>query len=118
MMTPFSHQAWLVMGPEMDIGAPGAAITLALCGSWDHSPPCRVPHHVEADRTGSAVRVRVLFATDAANEHRVRQQIDTALRDGRVTDRAGISIYWEFRSSMAAEVNASEIDHARRLSST
>ena len=39
--------------PRRRRGAPGGAITVALCGSWDHEPPCPLaPHHTRAHRSG------------------------------------------------------------------
>lgn len=115
MLTPYVHQATLAMSPEADLDAAGAAITLELCGSWDHTPPCRVPHHVHAERMGTTVSLRVLFATEPENEQDVRRRIVEALSSGSVTDRAGASIQWEFGSSTAAELSSSETARARRL---
>jgi hypothetical protein len=36
MREAFAHEAVLVMEPDADMRAPGAAITVALCGHWDH----------------------------------------------------------------------------------
>ena len=30
--------------PGADKRAPGGAVTVALCGHWDHEGPCRWPH--------------------------------------------------------------------------
>lgn len=118
MLASYVHQAILVMGPEADLDAPGAAITLKLCGSWDHSPPCRVPHHVHAEGTGATVSLRVLFVAEPENEQDVRRRIDQALSAGRVTDRAGASTHWQFGSSAAAELSPFETARARRLAGT
>jgi hypothetical protein len=64
MLTPYVHQATLLMSSEADLDAPGAAITLMLCGSWDHTPPCRFPHHVHAERTGATASLPVLFGAE------------------------------------------------------
>jgi len=34
----FAHEAVLVTEPDADVRAPGAAVTVALCGHWDHEP--------------------------------------------------------------------------------
>ncbi len=45
----FVHEAILTMGAAGDERAPGAAITIALCGRLDHEPPCPLaPHHTAA----------------------------------------------------------------------
>jgi len=113
--TPYVHQVTLVMNPEADLDAPGAAVILGLCGSWDHTPPCSLAYHVHAERTGTTVILRVIFATETDNEENVRLRIDQALRAGTVTDRAGKPTYWDFAGSCAAELNSSEAARAWRL---
>ncbi len=54
MRQAFAHEAKVGMATDGDSRAPGAAITVALCGRWDHEPPCPLsPHHTQADRIGS-----------------------------------------------------------------
>jgi len=49
----------------------GGAITTALCGGWDHPPPCRSRrHYVTNAPEGETVTLRVVFATEPANEQR------------------------------------------------
>ena len=36
MRDTFAHDAVLALAPGADERAPGAAITVALCGHWDH----------------------------------------------------------------------------------
>jgi hypothetical protein len=65
MREVFAHDAVLAMGSGEDLRAPGGAITVALCGSWEHEPPCPLaPHHTAAERDGDVVRLRILFATN------------------------------------------------------
>lgn len=115
MRAPYVHEATLVMSLEADVDAPGAAITLKLCGSWDHKPPCPLPHHTHAERTGTTVSLRVVFATEPENEEDARRRIDEALRTGSVIGRTGSSTQWEFSGSRAAEMSPSEVSRARRL---
>ncbi|MFF2029006.1 hypothetical protein [Arthrobacter sp. NPDC058192] len=62
MRRTLAHTAVVALPSGGDQAAPGAAITLELCGSWDHEPPCPLaPHHTEARRTGAVLRLRVLF---------------------------------------------------------
>jgi hypothetical protein len=66
---PFAHEAVLTIDADGDVGAPGAAITVALCGHWDHEPPCPLaPHHTAAERVGDDVHMRTLFAVEPARE--------------------------------------------------
>lgn len=115
MLTPYVHQVSLVMSPGADLDAPGAAITLELCGSWDHTPPCPLAHHVHAERTGPIVRLRVIFATEPDNEEDVRRRIDQALSAGELTGRAVAPVRWKIEGSFAAELSSSEAARARRL---
>jgi len=106
MRQAYAHDAVLVMGPDGDTGAPGAAITTALCGHWEHEPPCPLaPHHTGATRDGDRVRLRVLFATEPHRVDEVRRRIDGALAGGG----------WRLESSGCARIAAQERDHARRL---
>ena len=83
---PFVHRAALALEPGADRGAPGGAVTLALCGSWEHPPPCPLaPHHTGVDGTDDALDVRVVFAAAPDDEADVRRRIDAALGEGRTT---------------------------------
>jgi hypothetical protein len=105
--TPFAHDAVVAMDPTEDDRAPGAAVTVALCGSWDHEPPCPLaPHFTGAERAGEEVRLRILFAAEPDDEPRVRALIDGALADGEG---------WRLVSAGASAVQPAEADHAARL---
>jgi hypothetical protein len=72
-----AHEAVLAMDPLADERAPGAAVTVAPCGHWDHDPPCPLtPHHNRADRVDGEVRVRTLFAVEPELEDTVRHGVD------------------------------------------
>jgi hypothetical protein len=114
-LTAHVHQATLVMSSAADLDAPGTAITLKLCGSWNHTPPCPFPHHTHVERTGTTVSLRVLFVSEPENENVVRERIDTALSLGFGTDRTGSSTRWELHGSTPAELTRSELARARRL---
>lgn len=116
MRQAFAHEAVLSMEPESDLQAPGAAITVTLCGHWDHEPPCPVaPHHSRADRVGYEVRLRTLFVADMEQEHEVRDLIDRALSSGQLRGADGVRTQWQLRSSQPGVVSAEETDHAQQL---
>ena len=116
MRTAFAHDAVLQMEPDADLTGPGGAVTLALCGAFDHPPPCPfAPHHTRAERCAGGVAVRVLFATDASREAEVRARIDRALAAGSSEAPDGSWTYWTFRSSAPGTVIESERAHAARL---
>lgn len=116
MLHAYAHEACLIMDLGEDLGAPGAAITVALCGHWDHEPPCPLaPHHTRADRVGDEVRVRTLFVAEPEVEETVRTRIEGALARGELSGPGGGQTRWTVRSSHRAEVAAGETEHAARL---
>jgi hypothetical protein len=112
----FAHDALLSMEPDADDRAPGGAIIVALCGSWEHEPPCPpAPHHTRAERAGDEVRLRVLFAAEPDEEARVRTMIDDALAEGTGATPGDGTVSWRLVGSRASEVRSEEQEHAGRL---
>ena len=115
MRRAYAHEAVLWMAADGDERAPGAAVTVALCGHWEHEPPCPLaPHFVDAVRDDCEVRLRILFAAEPDNEPEVRRRIDLALT-GQWELPDGCPVTWELRGSAPAGVRAAESAHARRL---
>src|SRR5579884_3226295 len=103
MRTVFAHDAVLNMAPDADLRAPGGAITVALCGSWNHAPPCPLaPHHTHAERKADEAHLHILFAAEPEQELTVRQLIDGALRAGCLLGPDGALSRWRLRSSQPA----------------
>jgi hypothetical protein len=116
MRRAFAHDAVLIMEPDADIQAPGAAVTVALCGHWDHEPPCPLaPHHTQVDRIGGEVRVRILFAAEPHLEGTVRERIESALSGGQLQGSDSVITRWRLRDSRHGTVSAAEADHAEHL---
>lgn len=116
MRQAYADDAVLTMAPDSDARAPGAAITVALCGRIDHDPPCPVaPHHTTAERDGDGVRLRILFATEPERADEVRSGIDRALRAGTFDGPDGQTTTWQLRESTPSPVRSGERDHAERL---
>jgi len=112
----FAHEAVLSMEPDADDRAPGGAITVALCGSWDHEPPCPLaPHHTRAERVDNELRLRVLFVAEPDQESRVRAAIDGALARGTSPTREAAPTSWRLVGTCASEVLPEEQEHASRL---
>jgi len=104
------------MGADGDPQAIGAAVTVALCGHWDHEPPCPLaPHHTQAERVGDEVAVRTLFAAEPSAEDHVRRLIDEALASGHLEPSPGTATDWQLVSSNPAAVLEDERDHGERL---
>jgi len=105
-----------VTSDDADTGAPGAAVTELLCGSWEHEGPCPLaPHHTQATRDAAQLRIRVLFAVEPQLETTVRDRIVEALSRGSLRRGPGDSTSWQLVHSSASEVTASEAEHASRL---
>jgi len=102
----FVHEAELRVDEGSDPAAVGAAVTVALCGHWDHAGPCRWPHNNEILPLGSGARFRTLFVAPASDEAEVRERIERSLRDGRG---------WEVLRTRPRPVSAAEAPLAQRL---
>lgn len=114
--TAYAHDAVLVLDPGGDDGAPGAAITVALCGSWSHEPPCPLaPHHTRAHRSGDEVTLRLLFAAEPADVPRVRALVEEALDRGWGDGPDGARSAWQLVRAAPSAVLPEEEEHARRL---
>jgi hypothetical protein len=112
------HTASLRMDPDADPAAPGAAITLELCGSWDHVPPCPLaPHHTRPERHGNDVELRIVFAAEPAQEGEVRARIGKALASGSLTRPDGVTTRWSVLDTRAGVLSEAEREHAKRIAS-
>ena len=112
----FAHDAVLAVEADADDRVPGGAITVELCGSWSHEPPCPLaPHHTDAQRDGSELTLRVLFAAAPEDEDRVRALIEKALTSGGGQDPDGVRTTWRLLRSDVSPVRPEERDHADRL---
>lgn len=101
---------------DADTRAPGAAVTVALCGSWEHGPPCPLAsHHSRAERSGDVVQMRILFATEPALEAEVRHRIEAALTGGRLAGPDGRTAHWQLCGSRPGELSPEEAEHAALL---
>lgn len=116
MRQVLAHEAELFMAPDGDIQAPGAAVTVGLCGHWDHEPACPLaPHHTEANRLfGGVVHLRTVFAAEEDSEDAVRQHIDDALTGGELLGPGGAT-QWQLSDSRPSAVSGAERDLGARL---
>ena len=80
-----------------DPAALGAAVTMTLCGHWEHDGPCRWPHHTSSedsrDEHGARL-VTVPFAASEFEEPLVRKRIHEALAIGSLTGPDGTTSSW------------------------
>jgi hypothetical protein len=116
MRKAFAHDAVLLLDDDGDERAPGGAITVALCGSWSHEPPCPLaPHHTAIHRAGTELTLRLLFATEPRDEPRVRAMVEHVLARGWGDCPDGSQTTWAVATSNPSPVLAEEEPHARRL---
>jgi hypothetical protein len=116
MRQAFVYEAVLSMDPEADTRAPGAAVTQALCGHWEHPPPCPLaPHHSSVEREGDRLRVRVLFVAEPGMKAVVHERIEGALAGGRLVGPDGVATTWKLRSGRPSRVTEPERLRAARL---
>ncbi len=109
----FVHDAVVTMEAGGDVRAPGAAITVALCGHWEHEAPCPLaPHSTDAQRSGDQVRLRVLFAAEPMAEAEVRRRIEAALSQASLTGPDGVTTRWQLRSEQPGLLRDDEAQHA------
>ena len=124
--------AELLLAPDADPAAPGAAITTALCGHWEHDGPCQWPHHTavvpaqpEATqpdatqpdgrrRTGGPVpiSIRTVFACAPGEEDAVHDRVAVGLHAGQVP---GEGAGWVVLRIERVEMAAGELALANRL---
>jgi hypothetical protein len=102
----FVHEARLALGEGTDSRAPGGAITVALCGHWEHEGPCRWPHNTSVDVDGQSGRLRTVFIAPPEEEALVRELIERALRE---------SEGWQISSSGGRPLRNEERPLAGRL---
>jgi hypothetical protein len=115
----YVHAATLLLDGDADPAAPGAAITIALCGSWEHPPPCPLAaHHTSWSREGDTVSLRTIFATGSTQEGDVRGLIHRALAFGTCDAPNGTVSRWTLLASGPAELSTQERGHAERISGT
>lgn len=95
----FVAEAEIVLNEGCDPAGVGAAVTVELCGHWEHEGACRWPHNsaISADR--NRAWFRTLFVAEAAEEDHVRARIEGALQGGDA---------WRVIQSRARPVAASE----------
>jgi hypothetical protein len=116
MRVIYAHDAVVEMSPASDPRAIGAAITVSLCGDWQHEPPCPMaPHHTRTESGAREVRVRTLFAAEPTLERAVRRRIDEALDVGRVQMPEGQTAEWKVLTSQPGVVREDEREHGDRL---
>lgn len=76
----FVAEADIALEAEGDPAAVGAAVTVELCGHWEHEGPCRWPHNNAICPGPEFNTFRTLFVAKLSEEETVRERIGAALR--------------------------------------
>ena len=97
----YVYEAELELAPDADPRAPGGAVTVALCGHWDHEGACRWPHYTELDSDVAPARLCTVFACGDDEVDAVHAAIDGAVRN---------SNEWSVLSSARREPRGNEVD--------
>ena len=103
------HHAEVEFAPGADSRAPGGAVTVALCGSWEHDGDCRWPHHTSVDPSATPSPLRVVYVVDDDELDEVRGLIESALTEGDG---------WRIVSMHDAPLTADEAQHAAKMGGT
>ncbi len=75
-------EARLALGSDLDPAAVGAAVTVELCGAYDHDGDCPWPHNNAIDAAHAPARFRTLFVASEDEAAEVRERVEAALRAG------------------------------------
>jgi hypothetical protein len=93
-----AHEAVLELEANADAAAPGAAVTVEICGHWRHDGTCRWPHRTSVtSRVGRVLSVRVLFAASPSESNEVRSRISAGLNRGDLAGPDGHVHRWRVR---------------------
>jgi hypothetical protein len=77
-----------------DPAAVGAAVTVALCGHWEHEGRCRWPHHTATQREGDHLVTTVRFDAPEEEVESVRSTILEVLEAGSLEGPDGRRTSW------------------------
>ena len=72
--------AALILAVDTDANAAGAAVTVELCGHWEHAGPCRWPHNSRIDTSAIPARLRTIVVVSDEDRDEVVRRIEGALR--------------------------------------
>ena len=88
-MPAYVLEAEIDLSEGCDPRAVGAAVTVELCGHWEHEGPCTWPHNSAIDAERQPALFRTIYVADRDEEPQIRERIEQSLRAGggwRVAD--------------------------------
>ena len=81
-MPAYVLEAEIELNEGCDPHAVGAAVTVELCGHWEHDGPCTWPHNSELDAEREPAVFRTVYVADPGEEPEIRARIERSLRHG------------------------------------
>ncbi len=100
----------------------GAAITVALCGTWDHEGPCPLaPHHTSwhpDPNQPAIIHTRTLYAVEPTRHDEALTRIREGLATGKLIAPDGASTTWRLLDDQPSTIQPHETDHATQLTTT
>jgi len=108
------HEAILLLDGA-DTRSPGAAITAGLCGHWEHSGPCRWPHHTSFQLDGKRMVLRCVAVGEEPSS--LHLMISQAVASGELDGPSGHSS-WAVVSTGPSDLRPDEEALALRLVSS
>lgn len=81
-MPAYVLEAELELAEGCDPAAVGAAVTVELCGDWEHEGPCTWPHNSDIDASIHPALFRTIYVAGADEETEVRRRIEQSLGNG------------------------------------
>ena len=102
----FAIDARLTLAPGTDPRAPGGAVTVALCGHWEHEGACRWPHNSRIDTDAAPAHLRTVVVAAPDDRTEIVATVEDALR---------VDSRWSVEQYATEPVHADEHDLAARL---
>ncbi len=93
----YVHTAVVDLAEGSDPAALGGAVTVALCGHWDHDGECTWPHLSTVTDEGDGVLLTTRFTAEPGDEDQVRRLIAAALDRGELVGPDGTTSRWTVR---------------------
>ena len=76
----FALDALISLVHDADSAAPGAEVTVALCGHWEHEGRCRWPHNTRIDASSPSAHMRTVVVAPRVDRDAIAGRVEDALR--------------------------------------
>ena len=112
MREPFVQAATLDLDAGADPAALGGAVTVALCGHWEHDGACRWPHHSRVEDVAGSFELRTVFLAGPDEEADVRERIGAALAGGSLEGPDHRVSRWRVLGNRSADLTPADAELA------